>query len=136
MRLRKRALPVFAAAALLAPASLAAAAPARPQALGPPATACGVERWAVKTLMDPLAGHVRLLSAKTTVAKLRQLPVKRGPNNSRGPGTESLSYEVTARLVAAKIEEDSDIHLIVADPKTRGQMIVEFPHPDCALQAA
>jgi hypothetical protein len=70
------------------------------------------------------------------VAKLRTLPVVRGLNETRGRGAESITYEIHARLVAAKIEQDSDIHLIVADPSTRGQMIVEFPHPSCALKAS
>src|SRR5438132_7817662 len=85
------------------------------QVAGPPAKACGVERWAVKTLMDAAAGRVRLIPAKTTVAKLRKLPVVRGSNETRRRGVESRTYEITARLVAAKIEQDSDIHLIVAD---------------------
>src|SRR5438876_797763 len=45
----------FSASAVAAAAAVAA--PAGHAALGPPARACGVERWAVKTLMDPAAGR-------------------------------------------------------------------------------
>jgi hypothetical protein len=33
-------------------------------------------------------------------------------------------------------EGDRDIHLVVADPKVGGSMIVEFPHPDCTTGAS
>src|SRR5207245_710640 len=41
-------------------------------------SACGVERWAVKTLMDPGAAHVRPTPIQTTVARQRRLPRGRG----------------------------------------------------------
>jgi hypothetical protein len=42
---------------------------------------------------------------------------------------------VAARLVAAKVEDDSDIHLVVADPRTGGTMIVELPALGCSVGA-
>jgi hypothetical protein len=39
---------------------------------------------------------------------------------------------VRAQVVEAKVEDDSDIHLVMAPRSTRSQtMIVEFPHPAC-----
>lgn len=104
----------------------------------PPPTAwaahsCGVERWSVKTLQDPTGRTLNLSTHKTTtVAALRARPVKRGPGGSRGAGVESTVFQVRARLVEAKVEADSDIHLVIRDLNTWGTMIVEFPlAPSC-----
>jgi hypothetical protein len=108
----------------------------------PPPTAsaapsCGVERWPVKTLQDPPGRALSLSTYKTTtVASLRAKPVKRGPGGSRGAGVESTVFQVRARLVEAKVEADSDIHLVIRDLKTSGTMIVEFPlAPSCTSGA-
>jgi hypothetical protein len=106
------------------------AAPQRP-------AACGEERWAVKTLQDP-AGKALDLSVieKTTVAALRSKPKQPGPAGARGSGIESTFYEVRARLVSAKLEEDNDIHLVIKGITTSGTMIVEFPlAPTCTADA-
>src|SRR6266571_9455566 len=90
---------------------------------GRAAPTCGVERWAVKTLQDP-AGKALNLSevTTTTVPKLRALRVSRGSGGSRGGGVESTVYQVRARLVEAKLEDDSDIHLVVKGLTTSGTM--------------
>ena len=113
--------------------AVALAQPPKPVGGGGSGGACGVERWSVKTLQDP-AGRALNLSrgTKTTVPKLRALPVRRGPGGSRGRGVESTVYEVRARLVEAKIEEDSDIHLVIRSLTSSGTMIVELPlAPSC-----
>lgn len=94
-------------------------------------TGCGVERWAVKTMVDPQARQVRLAPTRTTVAALRRraLPVDVG--GARAAPVELHAYKVTARLIAAKLEDDSDFHLVIADPRTGGTMIVEFPLLSC-----
>lgn len=97
---------------------------------------CGVERWAVKTLQDPAGRALNLNKVKkTTVNKLRSLAVQRGPGGSRGSGAESTVYEVRARLVAAKLEDDDDIHLVIRGVTTPGTMIVEFPTVACSSNA-
>jgi hypothetical protein len=91
----------------------------------------------VKTLQDD-AGRALDLSTivKTTVSALRAEPVQRGPGGSRGEGVESTFYEVRARLVSAKLEEDNDIHLVIRGITTSGTMIVEFPlAPTCTANA-
>jgi len=100
------------------------------------APSCGVERWAVKTLQDP-AGRALNLSVfkNTTVAALRARTVKRGLAGSRGSGVASTVYQVRARLVGAKLEEDNDIHLVIKGVTTSGTMIVEFPLVTCASRA-
>jgi hypothetical protein len=46
---------------------------------------------------------------------------------------ETTTYRVHGRLVESKFEEDSDFHLVIADPRTGGTMIVEFPAFYCTL---
>jgi hypothetical protein len=99
---------------------------------------CGQERWPVKTLADPDAGRVGLAAPEAaTVMDLRALarPVAAdaaGPQASRLAPVELTAYTVTATLVGAKIEQDSDVHLVIADPRDRSAtMIVEFPDPHC-----
>jgi hypothetical protein len=91
---------------------------------------CGVERWAVKTLQDPRA---RLISRRvsTTVIALRRLRPPASLSPTRIPGVETTIYTVTASLVAAKGEDDGDIHLVIADPRTNQTMIAELPSPSC-----
>jgi hypothetical protein len=103
---------------------------------GQAAPACGVERWPVKTLQDP-AGKALDLSVikKTTVSALRSKTVQRGPGGSRGSGVESTFYEVRAKLVSAKLEEDDDFHLVIKGVTTSGTMIVEFPTVACSSGA-
>src|SRR5207249_6828748 len=90
------------------------------------AGACGVERWAVKTLTDRDARFVDFRARHTTVAALRRLR----PPSSHGRrlrGVETTVYRVRVRLLAMKLEDDQDIHLVIADPATRGTMIAESP---------
>jgi hypothetical protein len=80
-------------------------------------TACGVERWAVKTGMDPDA---RLVNQKvvvpTNIAHLRSLPAPAYlPLRSRLRPVETTVWAVDAILLRYKVEEDSDVHLVIAD---------------------
>jgi hypothetical protein len=92
--------------------------------------ACGVERWSVKTLTDADARRVNLVPSTTTVAKLRRLAAPSTLPDRRLPA-EFRSYRIHARLVAYKLEDDGDVHLVVADPASGGRMIVEFPNSGC-----
>jgi len=101
------------------------------------ATSCGGKRWPVKTLADPAGPGLRLDRVQaTTVETLRRLPPRPGGESSRGDTVERTVYRVAARLVAAKvIEDDSDIHLVISDPKTGGSMIAELPAFSCTVGA-
>lgn len=90
---------------------------------------CGVERWPVKTLSDSDAALVNFTPVASTVAELRALAAPSSlPQNSRIAPTELTTYSVTANLVEFKLEEDRDIHLVIADQGDPSQtMIVEFP---------
>jgi hypothetical protein len=49
---------------------------------------------------------------------------------------ERTVYRVRARLVRTKIEADSDVHLVIADPVNGRTMIVEFPASYCIATRA
>ena len=104
-----------------------------------PALACGSERWAVKTLTDPAASKINFAKVKsTTVEGLRHLkvPTNLKATSLRRTGAERTVYSVSALLMSMKREDDSDIHLVIADPKLGGSMIVEFPSDTCTVGAA
>lgn len=93
---------------------------------------CGVERWPIKTMSDPGAASVNLTAHATTIAALRARTAPAATlGATRIAPVEKTTYRVHARLVEFKIEADSDVHLVVADPSTGGTMIVEFPSPSC-----
>ena len=97
---------------------------------------CGVERWSVKTLADPMG---RMLSLQPRLATVRALRRKQAPaylSLRRIHGIEQTTYRVQASLVEMKLEDDSDIHLVIADPRSSGQtMIAEFPAATCTARA-
>ncbi|HEY8694274.1 MAG TPA: hypothetical protein VIR57_16215 [Chloroflexota bacterium] len=106
-------------------------------------TACGTERWSIKTLGDLDVGKVAFNSpVTTTVLDLRnQDPQKQAPPatsatlpaNNRLDPVELTVYTVTAMLVGAKVEADNDVHLVIADPSSPSEtMIAEFPKRECA----
>lgn len=109
----------------------------QPTSATPPTTdaalACGEERWAVKTLSDPDVGLVNFTPTKTSVVSLRkrQAPTING-DTTRIVGVETTTFKVKAQLVEMKVEDDRDIHLVIAAPTNRHKtMIVEFPDTRC-----
>ncbi len=95
-------------------------------------TACGVERWSVKTGTDPDARLVDLRTAvPTNIVHLRALPAPaQPPLNSRVRPVETTVWSLDARLVRYKQEDDSDYHLVLSDAGGR-TMIAEIPAPEC-----
>lgn len=93
---------------------------------------CGSERWPVKTLSDQDAGSVNFTPVPSSVAALRGLPAPASkPQSSRVPPTELTLFTVTAELVELKLEDDRDVHLVIAEPgDPSATMIVEFPDAD------
>ena len=96
--------------------------------------ACGSERWTVKTLTDAAAAKLDLNKVKTTTVEgLRHLKVPENltATSARRAGAEKTVYTVQGLLMSMKREDDSDIHLVIADPKLGGSMIVEIPSDAC-----
>ncbi len=100
------------------------------------APVCGVDRWPVKVLIDDDTGRVNLTPRPTTVAFLARLPKPSGEraNRSRLP-LEQHTFRVRGILVGHHVsDDDSDIHIIIADPTTTSvTMVAEIPDPACAL---
>lgn len=96
-----------------------------------PATGCGTERWAVKTLTDAAASRVSLTPRATTIAALIALAAPNAATDRVAP-VETTTWRLSGvRLVAFKREADQDIHLVIADASGR-KMIAEMPKtPDC-----
>lgn len=120
--------------ALLAIIALPLAAPsasARGYAQG---AACGLERWSVKTLGDSQAGSLPRTPRFTSLAYLTSQEVPFSPDDrpaSRFAPMETTLWQVRARLVGYRIEEDSDFHLLLKDDSGH-EMIAEIPAPYCA----
>jgi hypothetical protein len=89
----------------------------------------------VKILADARADLVDFTPRGTSVGHLRGL----APPEHLGPrirGVETTTYRVRATLVAMKLQEDGDVHLVIADRRDRTKtMIVEFPAAYCTLDA-
>jgi hypothetical protein len=102
---------------------------------GTSATACGVERWSIKTLTDPVGKTLRFIPRLTTITHLRRLRAPVNLPSTRIRPVEVTTYRVRARLVAAKVEDDSDIHLVIADPASGATMIAELPAFPCTIGA-
>jgi hypothetical protein len=101
-----------------------------------PATGCGIERWAVKTLTDPGASRVNLRPQSTTISALARIAPPKDPTDRLAP-VETQTWQITnVGLVSFKQESDADIHLVVRDQQGR-TMIVEFPStPLCDATAS
>jgi hypothetical protein len=96
------------------------------------ASACGVERWRIKTLTDKDASKVDLTPRATTVDALRAQPAPARLSDRRGRGVERSTFRVRADLVEMKREADSDVHLVIAQPDQPSHtMIVELPAAGC-----
>lgn len=98
----------------------------------PPSSACGVERWSVKTGTDSDAGSINLGSTTyTTVSAMDALPKPSSlPANNRIAPTETTVYSIDALLTVYVREDDSDYHLVLTDT-SGGTMITEIASPSC-----
>jgi hypothetical protein len=107
--------------------------PAASEPVAAGATTCGEERWAVKTLSDKRERLVNFQPKNTTVDRLRKKPSPGvGSNTPRIKGVETTTYKVNAQLIEMKLEDDHDIHLVVAMPgQPSNTMITEFPDTTC-----
>jgi hypothetical protein len=92
-------------------ATLIAATP--PGAARPSAYACGVELWSLKTLSDPQRRLVNLHPRNTSVAAINALPRPYPTPRTRNTLYERRTWRVKAQIVQFKLEDHSDIHLIL-----------------------
>jgi hypothetical protein len=100
------------------------------------ASACGSERWSAKVLADgtSLFGQPAIVD----VNYLRSLPRPQDVDgfNARRVAAERRIYEVRGELLGFKIEDDGDIHAIIAESSDRSATLVaEIPDPGCMAGA-
>ncbi len=97
-----------------------------------PASACGVERWSVKTGTDADRNRINFSSATpVTIAQLRNYPSQSSPpSNNRIAPYETTLVTVDAILTQYKSESDQDYHLVIQDSAGR-TVIAEIPAPSC-----
>jgi hypothetical protein len=92
-------------------------------------SACGTERWDIKTGTDTQAPSLSLVPQPNTIAALVALPAA-GSGSSRESPTEDTLYELAdVTLTELKEESDSDYHLVISDGAHT--MIAEIPWPAC-----
>jgi hypothetical protein len=116
------------AVAVAASGVVAATVPPR-AATRPARAACGVELWPLKTLSDPQRRLVNLHPRNTSVAAINALPMPHPTPTTRNTAFERRTYRVNAQIVKFKLEDDSDIHLILF---AQGRyMIAEMPSAAC-----
>jgi hypothetical protein len=93
---------------------------------------CGRERWAVKTLTDPDASKVDFTPVQSDITSLGSVAAPKSESDLPRQPQEQNVYQVTGTIVGYKREDDSDIHLAIADLKPPfATMIVEFPAGGC-----
>ena len=99
-----------------------------------PGSACGVERWAVKALMDPSSSSLPTVLTVTTVDALISIMAPRDATllTRRVPPVKTTLWTLRALLVGYRLESDSDFHLVLADPSDPPHtMIGEIPAAFC-----
>ncbi len=97
-----------------------------------PYVACGIERWGIKIGSDAQAPLIDLKQSQvTTVADMRLWqPPPTLPVDSRVAPFETTFLSVSANLISYRLEDDSDVHLVLMDP-FGNTMIAEIPGPVC-----
>jgi hypothetical protein len=96
---------------------------------------CGYERWPVKILSDKDRERVQFAPVEITIAKLASIPIHEipYPRDKRIAPEELTVYRIRGTLIEVRPEQDSDLHIIVADLSRQDlRMIVEIPAPGCA----
>jgi hypothetical protein len=120
---------VAASIPLLALTLLAATSTAQTGSSSSDFAACGVERWAVKTLQDrPRLLPVRRVTIRYLVAR----PAPAALPYSRLP-FERHVFTVTAAVSLVRNEDDGDLHLVLRSGSAH--MIAESPSRSCTTQA-
>ncbi len=94
----------------------------------------GVERWAVKVLVDAAAAQVNYSPLPTTIDSLIHIPTTPSTSAPRMAGKEFQSYLFTCNITIKKNEDDNDYHLVLKSGTET--MIGEVPDPVCSAAAS
>lgn len=93
--------------------------------------ACGLERWDVKNLLDKDVASINFNARVSSIADIDTLAqIALHDSLGRLP-FECQTLAVNCTIVAFKLEDDSDLHLILQDA-LNDSMIAEIPSVSCA----
>jgi hypothetical protein len=100
------------------------------------ALTCGNERWDVKTLTDKDAAKVDLVNMTESVnfptLLEMKVPYTKWSNSLPRAKLERMTWSITADVIAFKVEDDRDIHIVLADHRNHKlTMVAEIPDPAC-----
>src|SRR5262249_18817746 len=98
---------------------------------------CGTERWQVKIAADGAQFREASPPEVRTVAQLSALEAPKYREGRPREGAELDVVQVVGYLRAVKLEEDGDLHMLIADTPDEGAptMIIEVPDPNCAARS-
>jgi hypothetical protein len=102
------------------------------------ASACGIERWPVKTGTDSGATSISLATIRVRAIKDMvsvPRPTSSLPQASRITAQERRYYELHATLTDYRRADDYDYHLVLRDSANR-TMVAEIPGPSCVGSAS
>ena len=90
-------------------------------------SACGMQRWAVKTATDKDVGEIGTQTVASTVSQLIKLPAPiHKPSNERVGEVERTVYRLQGQVVEWGSEDDGDLHMVLSETgNARRQMIIE-----------
>lgn len=105
----------------------------RPPTGPPQALACGIERWAIKTLSDPEVAAVDLTPIPTTIGALNARTARCSalPDRRIGPD-EFRTFEVIGRVTLVRPQDDRDYHLVLTDAATGESIVTEVVDAACS----
>ena len=95
---------------------------------------CGEFRWNIKTLTDADTSKINFTSKWVTISDLNKIPNPYGSKLRKEPirlKEECQVYYIKCKIIAYKVEDDRDLHLIICDlDNSNATMIAEIPNPD------
>jgi hypothetical protein len=93
---------------------------------------CGVERWAVKTLIDPDTTNINFNNAiPSTIQYQRSLAAPPTLPNTRLPQEDTV-FSIDCIMYKYKLESDNDVHIVIhAIGDTSQTMVAEILNAQC-----
>lgn len=93
---------------------------------------CGVERWSVKTLIDPDTTHINFNNVTaSTIQYQRSLSTPPVLPNTRLPQEDTV-YSIECIMYKYKLEADNDLHIVIRSVEDANQtMVAEIVNAQC-----
>lgn len=92
---------------------------------------CGVERWAIKTLMDADTILIDFKNVQPSTVHEQISIMKEHTERNRRRSSETIVYSLPCAIVGFKREDDNDVHVIIEDTATEETMVAELISAKC-----